>query len=143
MIPSQWKHHKHWSVYGIVLEPNEREFLIKIGYSNDPITRLGSMMTAMPYPPSLIQTPKLTRGYAVSLEESMHRAFKKNNTRGEWFLFGMDDKRWFNSESRRLWAEVSEDDFGWIGLGPKRTQEEVNKAAAKPWKRKLERAANF
>lgn len=143
MIASDWKHHNHWSVYGIVLEPNPEEFLIKIGYSNDPIMRLASMMTAMPYQPALIQTPKLTAGYARALESSMHRCFRKNNTRGEWFLFGMDDKDWFNQESRRLWSEVSEEDFGWMGLGPARTREEVNKAIAKPSERKLSRAAHF
>lgn len=141
-VLDDWKHHAQWSVYGIVLEPNDNEFLIKIGFSKDPIKRVMAGLIYLPYEPSLIWTPKLPKATAREMEKHLHGCFHFYRTRGEWFKFSMEDKKKFNGHFADYWSRASNEPFKFNILGKARLKEECSKAAKNPSKRRLQRLAH-
>ena len=141
LIASHMAHHEHWSVYALVLEPREKEFLIKIGYSSDPIARVSEMFPALPYEPSLIWTPKLAKKNCQNLERDLHGRFKAMNTRGEWFLFSMEHKQLFNKQVAHCWSICSSKTFKWRTLSRKDLVIEIKKYQKSPAQRRLVRQA--
>lgn len=59
----------------------EHTGLVKIGVAQDPVVRVKNLQVAHPYPLRLIGTVPTT----VALERFIHRQFKNDCVRGEWF----------------------------------------------------------
>lgn len=58
----------------------------KIGVANDPYERLDYLQTGCPYPLKVVSVIKCrNRKQAYDTEAYLHKIFKRNKVRGEWF----------------------------------------------------------
>lgn len=74
------------------------KFLIKIGNSIDPMSRLDQIRTHCPYVPELFATMRfVNRDEACTAESMFHVKLKPFRIHGEWFAFEKTDKMSFNA----------------------------------------------
>lgn len=74
---------------------------IKVGMSDNPLNRLGSLLTACPLKPGVLATVELpNRPTALRFEKELHCALEQWRHVGEWFLFKPTDKPAFNAAIR-------------------------------------------
>lgn len=78
-------------VYLIV---NDKEYVCKIGYSENPKMRLISLQTGCPYPLRLVRTIEGD----IKKEKEIHQMFEDYRMEGEWFQYNRNIKEFFKIE---------------------------------------------
>jgi hypothetical protein len=94
----------------MLLCPDTEFIFIKVGMSQNPIKRLGSLKTACAVAPETLAIMPVQSSYiAASLEKALHTALAPWRTTGEWFRFKAEDKGEFNAIWKRVVAAFSAD----------------------------------
>jgi len=73
---------------------NGNEDIIKIGWSIDPLSRLKTLQTGSPHPLLIIAVQSASDR---SLEHFLHKKFKKQHIKGEWFTYGKELKNYIKT----------------------------------------------
>ena len=65
---------------------------VKIGYSNDPPSRLGELQTGNPHTLEILFLVQLTDlSAARRIEKSFHDRYARSKTQGEWYILSEND----------------------------------------------------
>lgn len=108
-----WASCKRWHIYALFLEPNPGEFLVKIGCSTDPLTRIEAYRQGLPFKPTILWACANGRRSAFKMEHRLHKLFEGRNTFGEWFKFTMDDKQIFHDATKTEFLAATGKELEW------------------------------
>lgn len=91
-------------LYVFMARDGDGPMYVKVGKSNDPITRLGDLQTGCPFPIVKAGMVKcLTEKQSFRFEKRLHVELAKYNSQGEWFKFD-----WSKPEQKCLVADAIE-----------------------------------
>lgn len=104
---------KPWHIYAVVCESGSDNFVVKIGVSSEPFNRYGQLLTAIPFKSVMLYAPVGARKRAYTLERILHRGFSSRNTKGEWFLFKLDEKQIFHDSFKEIYKRSVGKELAW------------------------------
>lgn len=108
-----------WFIYAIVAGIDRHDFIVKIGRTENPRLRYGSLLTGIPFPSTMLYAPVRTRARMIKLERTLHLDLAEYNTRGEWFRFNSETKGLFHDAVRRRYFEAEGESLSWLRVSDK------------------------
>lgn len=97
-------------VYAMFCQEDGQQAYVKIGRSENVISRISTLRTNCPVPARFFAWVETeTYGKSVTLEAKLHERFADRRSTGEWFKFNLldpEERKYFNENCRWVFAKV-------------------------------------
>lgn len=109
--------YEHWRIYALFCMRTPTDAHVKIGVSSIVYDRLLALRAGLPFRIGVcLHATVGERGLTMVVEHALHKAFKRRNTRGEWFEFDLakaEDKEEFHSTTKAIYTRYTNTELKW------------------------------